>query len=216
MLRLKTINYRNKCVTSSLEPPCAGYQATTFPPGGPVGVLPFNAYAGPSTVEVPLASARLTFPDTLMLMLSTWYALSNLTTNTFLLEANTTTSSLTTGGFSTGTEFISSLPAGTYNISFSLTLFPGENDVGIIAAIGTHTAGTPPTGTPIFHPLISDRPAIQATASAGTTQDRCSLSAEGGITLTTPLSNVGIIFKALEAGKAFEVGDVQLKITRLE
>ena len=213
MLRLKTTNYRNRCVTSSLEPPCAGYQATTFPPGGPVGVLPFNAYAGPSTVVVPSLSTRLSFTPATSTI---WYALSNLITNTFLLEANTTTSSLTTGGFSTGTEFISSLPAGTYNISFSLTLFPGENDLGIIAAIGTHTAGTPPTGTPIFHPLISARPAIQATANAGTTQDICSLSAEGGITLTTPLSNVGIIFKALEAGKAFEVGDVQLKITRLE
>ena len=213
MLRLKTINYRNRCVTSSLEPPCAGYQATTFPPGGPVGVLPFNAYAGPSSTDtVPLASTRLSFTPATS---TNWYALSNSTTNTFLLEANTTTSSLTTGGFSTGTEFISSLPAGTYNISFSLTLFPGENDVGIIAAIGTHTAGTPPTGTPIFHPLISDRPAIQATANAGTTQDICSLSAEGGITLTAPLSNVGIIFQVLE-NKAFDVGDVQLKITRLE
>lgn len=212
MLRLKTINYRNRCVTSSLEPPCAGYQATTFPPGGPVGVLPFNAYAGPSTVAVPSAPTVLSFTPTTS---TNWYALSDSDTNTFLLEANTTTSSLTTGGFSTGTEFISSLPAGTYNISFSLTLFPEENDVGLVAAIGTHTA-TSPTGTPIFHPLIPTRPAIQATANAGTTQDICSLSAEGGITLTAPLSNVGIIFKALEADKAFRVGDVQLKITRLE
>jgi hypothetical protein len=190
-----------------------------------VGLRDYASFAGPSA-ELSFAtqnslSLAASGSSTQYIALS---ALNNnptgpgsINSSTFLPTASSVGSTMILGGNTiagagTGAQFINFLDAGTYNFSFSLAAGPSEeNDMNIEVAVGTHnttpipSSGVLASGTPFPHPLIPNLAAVSSRVK--TTSDPLDdtityvLSGQGGVTLTSSATGVGLVFR-LEEGKA--------------
>ena len=245
MASRRPLDYRLRCVTDSKVPPCQSYQQATFPPNGPVGLLPFTAYIGPNGYTVPI-TGNTNVPPGLSLDIVdngtfplTWTAIREPSTPapvyaTLVEQAKTTTSPLTLGPASGQNYYIETLPEGTYYASIASSFGNIiESDLNIRFALG-HTLATtalPPIPipsvitAPVNGPTNFVRPAIEAYGDVGVANADAviNLSAAGGFTVPAGgYSQVGLIANVDKTNGTFPnnvpfiISDIQLNIIRLE
>lgn len=203
--------------------------------------LPFCAYSGPSSLGAPFNAVPVNFAG----FGNTWIAVSPLNNpagapandqDTILQTACTSTATYTLGnnlanGGGNGTQFISQIDPGLYDISISSTITGfAEGDVYIQLALGQHLLNT--VGPVVFapgslpasleHPLIPGQPAISTIVNNGTAASPIALSANtrGALRVTAPITDVGLIFRTLfgkdNAGADLGFSEISITITQLE
>jgi hypothetical protein len=168
--------------------------------------------------------------------MNTWYgvAYSQTTTSgpqdTIRELSSTSTSTLTTSGFFPGSDqFVTTLTPGVYDISYSLSVGQLPGPLVIWTAIGIHS---PPAAnsavnnaTPIVQPLNPSQPAISSWTYSPVVpgvppeSSLINIAARGGVTVTTPINNVGIIFMIPAdplQGATLVFASIEMTVTKLE
>jgi hypothetical protein len=216
-----------RCVTSSKLPPCIGEDGVDITELVPT---PFAGYSGPTEGAIVPPET----PNTVMVIpvgggqINSWFAISDLNASTvpvggqdvFQTTAQTLNSTWITGGFpGGGTSLITSLPVGTYDISFSLTVSQStQSNVNMIVALGTHSLGGTFTvsGTPIIQPQAASTKLYNVAGFVvnDDMSEAPNISARGSLNVTTPLTNVGLIAQINKDGD-FGVANINMTISKL-